>query len=396
MKNIIINKFSLLVILVCCGLSSCHNTKSDKVRPMPVTPSGATGELISELGFTYSSLDEAESKLVAKLDSLYGDEGDRYYYFNEELLSLVSHDPATLTHDFSKMQEKGYVDIETSDDGNLRIYYWDTGMGGTCIDWGNICQFRSNDKVYVCDKGFLSCIKKDGKTEESDFECAINDIHTVVANNGEVYYLVWLYFRESSNWGLTFIETIKIEDGKLISVPLFEDSEETAIEYQIADWYFRANEGEGWDWTHCYDKQTGTLYIPKLEDASISDRYYLYTFNGEKFEFLREDSGFWLYPEIRDYKYLEVLFCTSDYRIRIDKMNDDTYRYTSWKKDVSMGQKPDIVIYNGQFDENNYTYTFENSGFKYCINNNEYNEHTLTVINNSGKQILYQKQKHEY
>lgn len=33
------------------------------------------------------------------------------------------------------------------------------------------------------------------------------------------------------------------------------------VEYTIADWYYRANYGEGWDWLFRYNRSTQTLYV---------------------------------------------------------------------------------------------------------------------------------------
>lgn len=140
-----------------------------------------TAELFGALGFSYSTISEAEKKLVAKLDSIHGTYRD--YMPNNELRDLVAHDPASLTHDFSLMQGKGYVDVVTSDDGKLRLYYWDTGQGGTMIDWGNLCQFRAaNGDVYL-----YECSVADlERTDEYTFGCAILGLCTVRADNGDV------------------------------------------------------------------------------------------------------------------------------------------------------------------------------------------------------------------
>lgn len=132
------------------------------------------------------------------------------------------------------------------------------------------------------------------------------------------------------------------------------------------------------------------VYVPVVEDMHLIDRYNLYQFNGKRFEFLREDGGYWLHPSIRTFKKLEALFETKDYRIRIDLMNGSTYRYSSWKKDSSMDQKPDIVLYNGYYNEEGRCYTFENEGYEYNLitSNSGYR---LSIMHND-KLILLQEQ----
>ena len=91
-------------------------------------------------------------------------------------------------------------------------------------------------------------------------------------------------------------------------------------------------------------------------------------------------SRVWLHPSIREFKQLELLFCTKDYRIRVDMMDDGTYRYASWSKNVSMEDIPDIVICNGAYDEGSRTYSFENDGFQYNVVCEGDNQSKLVVI----------------
>lgn len=390
-----------LLAIFCFLSTACSNriaSRSDnlKFKPHLVSKPADMEEVYQELGFTYLTIEEAERKIVAKLDSLYAtDDGYSIYRMhNDELRVLVHNDPASFTYDFPLMQEKEYVSILTSDDGNLRLYYWDTGEGGTMIDWGNFCQFRSDDNIYVYECG----ITEIEYTENDEFitGCAVWGLYTVQSDKGETYYLAHTYVREMSDLGYAEITPVKIEKNRLVPVGLFGELgwNPTAREYSIGDWYFKTNLGEGWDWIYRYDADTRTLYIPKQRDMEMTDQYNLYTFNGEKFVYVRDDGGYWLHPSIRNFEYLEGLFCTKDYRIRIDRMPDETYRYVSWKKDALMDSQPDIIIYNGSFNEEDEIFSFENDGYNYQVHPTE-NESTLAVYRN-GKRILYQKQLLEW
>lgn len=383
-----------MLIMTCLLSGSCNKNKvaGHQVVPKLVSMPDDTAELFGALGFSYSTISEAEKKLVAKLDSIHGTYRD--YMPNNELRDLVAHDSASLTHDFSLMQGKGYVDVVTSDDGKLRLYYWDTGQGGTMIDWGNLCQFRAaNGDVYL-----YECSVADlERTDEYTFGCAILGLCTVRADNGDVYYLVHTYVREMSNLGYAEIVPVEIQDSRLVPAPLFDASPDgygnncTFREYRFANWYFKTNAGEGWDWPYRYDLATRTLYVPEVIDEEMTDRYNLYTFNGEKFVYTGDDGGYWLHPSIREFKQLELLFCTKDYRIRVDMMEDGTYRYASWSKNVSMENIPDIVICNGAYDEGSRTYSFENDGFQYNVVCEGDNQSKLVVIHD-GEQMLQQGQ----
>lgn len=366
-----------------------------KYKPILVELPHDTTEYFEQLGFSYSTIQEADIKLAAKLDSLYSEE-DAYFIHrmpNYEMTEIIMNDPASLTYDFPRMQ--GYISFVTSDDRKLRLYYWDTGMGGTMIDYGNLCQFESNGKVYA-----YNCSVYDLDREEDDFEyisgCNIGNIYTIQADNGDTYYLIHTLIREASNIGGSVIIPLKIENNKLVIAPLFDsDPDEfgfncTQIEHEYADWYFKTNFGEGWDWFYKYDKANQTFYIPIVDGLDLTDRYKLYKFNGKRFEYLRDDGGFWLHPSIRNFKNLVALIITKDYRIRLDLLNDGTYRYSSWKRDASMDQKPDIVLYNGYYNEEGRCYTFENEGYEYNLitSNSGYR---LSIMH-GNKLILLQEQ----
>lgn len=394
-----------LLAIFCFLSTACSNriaSRSGRLQfePHLVSKPADMEEVYQELGFTYLTIEEAERKIVAKLDSLYATDDGFYIYrmHNDELRTLVQNDPASFTYDFPLMQEKEYVSISTSDDGNLRLYHWNTGEGGTMIDWGNLCQFRSNGEIYVYECG----VTEIEYTEDDEFTmgCAVLGLYTVQSDKGETYYLAHTYVREMSNLGFAEISPVKIEKNRLVPVWLFEEEADewgwnpTTREYSIADWYFRTNLGEGWDWIYRYDADTRTLYIPKQRDMEMTDQYNLYTFNGEKFVYVRDDGGYWLHPSIRNFEYLEDLFCTKDYRVRIDQMSDGSYRYVSWKKDASMDSQPDIIIYDGSFNEEDEIFSFENDGYNYKIFTSV-NESTLSVYCDD-KRILFQKQVAKY
>lgn len=378
-----------VLIISCLMLLSCNVKSKQYIVSLPKDNSN----YFDKLGFSYTTIQDADIKLASKLDSLYSEDGaySRYRMPNNEMIEIIMNDPASLNYDFPKMQ--AYVSFVTSDDGKLRLYYWDTWMGGTMTDYENLCQFYSNGKVYAyyCGVYDLAC-----PDCEYTLGCNISDIYTIHANNGDTYYLAITGLRESSNLGISSIVPLKIEKNKLVYAPIFDDTPEdygfncTSIEYEFADWYYTANYGEGWDWMYRYDKDNMIFYVPVVEDMSLIDRYNLYQFNGNRFEFLREDGGFWLHPSIRNFKNLVALIITKDYRIRLDMMDDGTYRYSSWKRDASMDQKPDIVLYNGYYNEEGRCYTFENEGYEYNLitSNSGYR---LSIMH-GDKLILLQEQ----
>lgn len=392
---------------LCLLLVSCKEKENqdieNRLSPTLVSMPEDSSVLFTKLGFSYSTLEEAEQKIATILDSSSSHRNASWVNTNDELTELIKNDPATFNYDFPILQAKDYVTIVTSDDGNLRFYYWDTGMGGTMIDWGNLCQFRTCDSIYVYECGIYDICSM--IQDEYTIGCATMGIYTVQADSGETYYLVHIYVREAGNLGFAEIIPVKIENGSIAYADIFNSEDNssedygwvensTFREYTFADWYFRTNHGEGWKWIYQFDKNSQTFYVPEVIYGDITDRYDLYRFDGQKFIYVGMDGGFWLHPSIRSFMHLEVLFCTEDYRIRIDMMQDSTYRYTSWGKNTSMDKQPDIVIYNGTYDDSLDEFSFENDGFRYIVNTDLY-ESRLSVMHN-GKRLLYQKNVVDY
>jgi len=65
--------------------------------------------------------------------------------FREKMVSYTSNYRETLTYKFDSL--KKYIDIVTTDDGLLRIYSWDTWLGGTMHQFENLFQFKCGDKI---------------------------------------------------------------------------------------------------------------------------------------------------------------------------------------------------------------------------------------------------------
>ncbi|MFW0702012.1 hypothetical protein ACN09M_03205 [Aliarcobacter butzleri] len=62
---------------------------------------------------------------------------------------------------------------------------------------------------------------------------------------------------------------------------------------------------------------------------------------------------------------------TKNFLIRIDKIDDSKYRYSSWKIGKSESSKPDLVLLNGEIDFSgsggNRFFTFSNKNYKYMV-----------------------------
>ncbi|MCH5346011.1 MAG: hypothetical protein J1E63_02810 [Muribaculaceae bacterium] len=403
MKTICYITHLICYILVGFVIVGCNSNKQReeaqkevelKFHPQKVVMPNDKSDLFAEIGFEYSTIEEAEKKIVEKLDSIYATEDGLYIHrmYNDELRLLVKNDPATLTYDFPLMKERGYVDIHKSEDGLVKLYDWDTHDGGTMIAWGCLLQFASNDGVYVYECGINELDY--ASWEEGEMGCAVAGLYSLQADNGETYYLAHTYVRQAGNWAYAQMKAFRINDNRLEYVSIFDEGPNewsgncTAREYTIADWYFKTYMGEGWDWLYRFNPQTNILYVPELIDDELTDRYNLYKFNGKRFDYIGDDGGYWLHPSIRDFSQIAMLFCTTNYRVRIDEMHNDTYRYASWKNGQSMNEQPDLIIYNGLYNEDKKAIVFENNGYMYLVDGPD--EAQLSVVKD-GKTILHEK-----
>lgn len=101
-----------------------------------------------------------------------------------------------------------------------------------------------------------------------------------------------------------------------------------------------------------------------------------------------------LHSSLKRFKQPELLFKTSKYQIRIDQLNNDQYRYASWKVGQSQSSKPDLILINGkrEYDGSagNYTFIFNSGNYHYQVyrmlmGSDESSEVSLVVTKNKLK-----------
>lgn len=288
------------------------------------------------------------------------------------------------------------VHICVSEDGNMKFYSWNTGMGGTCPDFAVLCQFRNKDgEVKIED----FCLK--------EVEPAwVSNVHSIKRNDGTTYYITTRSHRASSNDGYMWMDAFVIDRDTLRNVSVYDCSDDLdecglEINYLISDWYYRTN-GEGWDWLFEYDADTRNLYVPltlyeeEISPPIISDRYKMYHFDGMGFADKGEVPHKGLHESLGDYKRLAKFFRTKNYIIRIDKMAGGDYRYASWKSSSTISDKPELVVLGGKYDEEKDSYTFFNEGVEYIAGYSEdkplpeggFEHHEFLMVRKNGNVLL--------
>lgn len=76
-----------------------------------------------------------------------------------------------------------------------------------------------------------------------------------------------------------------------------------------------------------------------------------------------------LHPSLRIFKTAILSMETKQFKIVIDRLEDGSYRFASWRRLKKMSQKPDVVILEGQKDfegsGGNHFYTFRHKTYTY-------------------------------
>lgn len=113
--------------------------------------------------------------------------------------------------------------------------------------------------------------------------------------------------------------------------------------------------------------QNGTLWL--LEDGTLEAVNYQSKIEEKMKTELIENDRKSLHPSLQEFAGPDLIMETSKFRIRIDEMEDGTYRYASWSVNSKMSNKPDLILKNGSIEFSgsggNHNYTFKNKEYSY-------------------------------
>lgn len=204
--------------------------------------------------------------------------------FSNEFIDFIKSTPSTLTFPFKKLTDSNEVFIRTSNDGNLRIYSWDTWTGGTMHEYNTIYQWRAKGKVF-------SKIKKFEK--QGDPGSFISQLHTVDANN-QRYYLAVTNATYSNKDARQSVAVYKIENGKLIdTAKLFKTKTKRLNRIEVDfDFFSVVDRPERPLELIIYDDKQKIIYIPIVgENGQVTNKNILYQLKDGSFEFIGIETG---------------------------------------------------------------------------------------------------------
>ena len=113
----------------------------------------------------------------------------------------------------------------------------------------------------------------------------------------------------------------------------------------------------------------GDLWL--YDDGRIMTINYSSEQEQELLKQLHQETESKIHSSVDDWK-LNILVCQTDkFLIRIDLMENNELRYISWSKTKNIGDKPDLILFDGkqefQGTMGGVTYTFENGNWTYTI-----------------------------
>lgn len=318
------------------------------------------------------SMDSIERTLCRHGGKVVTPEGKALHVFITDVLKSRPED--AMNYPFKEAAESLDIGDHTSTDGRVRIIDWNTGMGGTCPDNARYTLIRGDD----------GRVHSQGKNHGEE---VVLHLYQLQDSKGRTIYLTHDYFRGSSIEGSGWMAAWCIQGDKLSPVKVFPKGESrVGTGYGIPDWYFKTNNGEGWDWL--FEMVGRNLYVPITDSLqSLTDRYNLYRWNKDHFDLMGEVGNRRLHISLKDYVALQDYFVTKDYRVRIDLLADGSLRYASWKRNKQTDTPPDLVIKGGRHEENK-GYVFENDGYYYRVTTTE--SKNQLIVEKDGRTVLRQ------
>jgi hypothetical protein len=255
------------------------------------------------------NIEAAEKKLSEMKPDEFGSEET----YAKKIQFLIKSNPATLDYPFNLLAKQCSLEMETSDDGNLRFYNQHYYLGGN--GHGNfpqivMAQFRNGENVYLIEDFMDTYI--DNIVYANFFHTNSIKIHTLSLKN-KTYYLtdISVYDEMPATYGLNddydielgtgggddnakrsngnILRLYSIENGELIAKKLFKTPKEILSEITIDfDGTKEWNGDTDFAWNlFKYESKSKTIFVPVIDNNShrITNKYLLYQWDGKYFTY---------------------------------------------------------------------------------------------------------------
>lgn len=199
--------------------------------------------------------------------------------FTQQLLRATSTEPQTFNYGFPMLKELGMQIVSSSDD-KLRIYSWNTQIGGTVKYFEVVYQYKTLDTMastlLVPQKTYL------------DPKCYFTDIH-ILSEGDTTYYMGVFQKIQSTNDQYHGVQVFHIdENGLQYSAKLFETPKGLSSNFGFEFDYLSVLEfGNSEKIVKLieYDPIQRRFILPFVhENGNITDKKIFYPYNGQYFQ----------------------------------------------------------------------------------------------------------------
>lgn len=346
--------------------------------------------------------EERETLLIQKYEKSDKD-------FNRLMFRWLS-EPEASSYPFDSLQMDRPFCKTVSPDGKLCVFSWDSFEGGLTGKWNTVIHYEHEGKKYMMDRNLWQLLPQRGAhaglavdEEGTDNGCLTMRIYQVKDMNGRTVYLTENHLLDA-RYSYSSINAYTIMDGMLRAVPeMFITADRNicdALEtsFDMYTWYDRIEKFVGPKSVYGFSKEKGELLVPVDDmEVSYSDRYGRYVFNGSKFIYTDEVAGKDIHPYLQKFSEFKDLYRIDSDIIRVDLMEDGTYRFAAWTSDdknatgIDLTEEPDRIIHGGIMDESGNWYVFRGNGLEYRLNAVQAGKQTLEIRDKD--KIIYKGEK---
>lgn len=260
------------------ALSNCNQNNQAKSEQHLTQHQSSLVEKENELNKIYKNiLDISRSGNEIDWDKLEAENENFETFFKK----TISGNPSSLTYSFDSLKSSN-IHIVTSDDNQLRIYSWDTWLGGTMHDFKNIFQFKSNDQIHT------TLVKSNVEIVEEAYVPFYSDIFTLKTASQTYYLAVNNGIYTSKDLSQSII-AFHINYDKLEKANIFktENGLTNSIDINF-NFLSVADRPERPLQLINYDNEKKIISLPIVdEDENVTDVFFQYMFNGEVFEIVK-------------------------------------------------------------------------------------------------------------
>jgi len=198
--------------------------------------------------------------------------------FAKKLKDYTVKYPTTISQDFSALK-KERLDIFTSADGLLRVYSWETWLGGTMRDFANVFQYNTGKNIQSV---YLHSTGDDSKENVPFY----SNLYTFKANQKTYYLGIYGCIYSTKDAG-TGIKIFDIENGGLntdVKIIKTASGLHGKIYYDY-DFFSVVDITYGKRPTISFDATTKSIYVPLVDgNGKVTHKFITYKFTGKYFE----------------------------------------------------------------------------------------------------------------